>query len=140
MRLLFLDRSTKLMTVHDLKTRARGGMVTSLFRLSDALAEKGHDVQVVADIENAGRTDIGTWWQPWGQFDPREERWDVLICNRGVDDGHPLIRVKHRVLWTHDLPHNGFLEEPRTIKAFSATVFMSQYAEDIWGVKPCPIP
>lgn len=58
--------------------------------------------------------------------------FDILICNRGVGNGYPEIRAKHRVLWTHDLPHNGFIPNPKTIKAFSATVFMSRYAENVW--------
>jgi glycosyltransferase involved in cell wall biosynthesis len=138
LRICFIDRSTKLETVNDLETRARGGMVTSLFKVSDYLSRQGHDVWVLGDVKVSGLTESGTKWinkESETTGDNRyifDESFDFLICNRGVHDGYPEVRAKHRVLWTHDLPHSGFIPEPRTIKAFSATVFMSQYAERIW--------
>jgi glycosyltransferase involved in cell wall biosynthesis len=127
MRLLFLDRSTRLRTVSDLLSRARGGMVSSLFHVTDYLASQGHDVTVLSDIESTGATKAGTKWlhEAWGEY-------DCLICNRGVGDGYPQIRAKKRVLWTHDLPHSGFIPEPKTIRAFDRVVFMSRYAERVW--------
>lgn len=127
MRILFLDQATKLKTVRDLETRARGGMVTSLFKVSDYLSLKGHDVTVLSDIEHTGVTKHGTKWlhEHWGLY-------DVLITNRGVGDGYPQIEAKNRVLWTHDLPHFGFAPDPRTFKAFKRVVFMSRYAEKVW--------
>jgi glycosyltransferase involved in cell wall biosynthesis len=127
MRLLFLDRSTRLRTVSDLSSRARGGMVSSLFHVTDYLASRGHDVTVLSDIESTGATKAGTKWlhEAWGEYD-----W--LVCNRGVGEGYPLIRAKRRALWTHDLPHNGFIPEPKTIRAFARVVFMSSYAAKIW--------
>jgi len=126
MRLLFIDRSTNLETVRDLESKARGGMVTSLFKVTDYLAKR-HDVTVLSDIQSTGITKAGTKWlhQVWGEF-------DALICNRGVGDGYGDIQVKNRFLWTHDLPHAGFIPEPRTMRAFTATVFMSGYAERSW--------
>ena len=126
MRICFLDRSTKLETVNDLETRPRGGMVTSLFRVSDYLASQGHSVNVISDIKRSGTTSSGTFWFRG----TCNIGYDVLICNRGINGFD--IEAKHRVLWTHDLPHAGFIPEPKNIKAFSATVFMSRYAERIW--------
>ena len=126
MKILFIDMSTKLQTINDLQTRARGGMVSSLFAVSDGLANLGHDTSVIAGIE--GITTDGTRWLP--EYDDRE--YDFLICNRGIGSGYPDIKARRRVLWTHDLPHNGFIPNPQTINAFSATVFMSNYAERIW--------
>lgn len=129
MRICFLDRSTKLETVNDLESRARGGMVTSLFRVSDYLSRQGHDVTVMSDMkQELASTKSGTIWC----VHPRSIDYDVLVCNRGAGSGYSDINAKHRILWTHDLPHAGFIPEPKTIKAFSATVFMSQYAERIW--------
>lgn len=128
MRICFVDRSTKLETVNDLESRARGGMVTSLFMVSDYLALRGHDVIVISDIKRSGTRKSGVVWCG----DAGNTKWDFLICNRGVHDGYPDKNAKHRILWTHDLPHAGFIPEPKTIKAFSATVFMSEYAESIW--------
>ena len=34
--------------------------------------------------------------------------------------------------WIHDLPHAGFIPEPKVMKAFNKVVFMSKYAEQIW--------
>lgn len=131
LRILFFDNSTKLDTVNDLKTRARGGMVTSLFKISDYLSSQGHEVAVFAGIKTPGVTTAGVQWVD-GQSYKCGFPWDFLICNRGVGDGHPEINAKRRILWTHDLPHNGFIPEPKTIKAFAATVFMSRYAERVW--------
>jgi glycosyltransferase involved in cell wall biosynthesis len=127
MKICFLDRSTKLNSVVDIKTRARGGMVSSLFRISDYLAERGHTVYVISDIQHEGVTDSGAYW--W--HNP-PKGLDFLITNRGTGDGYPLIDARKRILWTHDLPHNGFIPEPRTVKGFAATVFMSRFAERIW--------
>lgn len=129
MRICFIDRSTKLETVNDLETKARGGMVTSLFKVSDYLSSQGHDVYVLSDIKQDGRTKAGVWW-PSGTTIP--DSFDFLIFNRGTGSGSSEIKSRHRILWTHDLPHAGFIPEPKTIKAFSATVFMSRYAERIW--------
>ena len=130
MRILFIDRSTKLETVNDLSSRARGGMVTSLFKISDYLSERGHSVYVLGDIKHPGITPSGVRWVD-GQ-DSMPVDYDVLVCNRGTGSGYSDINAKHRILWTHDLPHAGFIPEPKTIKAFSATVFMSKYAERVW--------
>lgn len=128
MKILFLDLSTKLKTITDLDTQARGGMVTSLFKVSDELSRLGHEVAVLSDIESGGVTPAGVEWLT----DLPEQFFDILICNRGVGSGYPEIQAKRRVLWTHDLPHNGFIQNPMTIRAFAATVFMSHYGERIW--------
>ena len=127
MRIMFMDRTTKLEHVRELETKARGGMVTSLFKVSDYLTAAGHDVTVYSDIEHEGRTKSGTKWlhEHWGEY-------DVLVLNRGVGAGYSAIEAKRRVLWTHDLPHNGFIIEPKTMAAIDRTVFMSRYAENIW--------
>jgi glycosyltransferase involved in cell wall biosynthesis len=127
MRILFIDFSTKLETIHDLTKRARGGMVSSLFKVSDYLAWRGHDVTVLSDVECDGVTAYGTKWlkEAWGKY-------DCLITNRGTHDGYPQIDAQSRILWTHDLPHSGFIPEPKTIKGYACTVFMSRYAEDVW--------
>ena len=127
MRILFLDRSTKLETVADLATRPRGGMVSSLFKVSDYLSSRGHEVYVISDIVTEGVTKSGTIWT-----NEASGRFDSLILNRGAHTGYPEIEAKARFLWTHDLPHNGFIPEPKTIKAFACTVFMSKFAERIW--------
>lgn len=135
MRVCFIDRSTRLETIDDLKTKPRGGMVNSLFRLTDYLSRQGVKVHVVSDIKQVGDTDAGTLWMnaaPWTTENTENPCYDFLIFNRGTGNGSPDIKAKHRILWTHDLPHAGFIPEAKTIKAFSATVFMSKYAERIW--------
>lgn len=127
MRLVFVDFSTRLETVFDLQKRARGGMVGSLFKVTDHLASVGHDVTVLSDIQHSGCTEAGTKWlhEAWGTY-------DVLVANRGIGDGYPLIDARKRVLWTHDLPHNGFVPDPKILHAFACVIFMSRYAEAIW--------
>jgi len=131
LKLLFLDRSTKLDSIHDLNTRARGGMVSSLFILTNLLSEMGHTVFVLADIGNPGETQSGARWFPVEQY-RLFSSCDFLIFNRGTGGGLPEVKAKHRILWTHDLPHNGFIPDPNIMGAFSATVFMSKYAERVW--------
>ena len=103
-------------------------MVTSLFKVCDWLSENGFRVQVLSDIEITGVTDSGTEW-----IDEPEGRYDVLVANRGVGSGYGHIETKKRILWTHDLPHAGFIPNPKTIRAFDVTVFMSFYAKSIWS-------
>ncbi len=131
MRILFFDPSPQLETVNDLKTRGRGGMVSSLFKVSDYLAEHGHDVAVLATIETPGTTESGVRWHNADDF-PKGDAWDVLVLNRGVQDGLPGLKARKRILWTHDLPHNGFCLEPATMNAIDMVVFMSGYAERVW--------
>ena len=133
MKILFVDFSTCLKTVRDLETQARGGMVTSLFRVSDALSQLGNEVFVLADIKHDGVTEAGTIWCAMdGSCWLKGEDWDFLVLNRGIGEGYVGLGAKHRILWTHDLPHNGFIAEPKMMHAFSAVVFMSRYAEHIW--------
>jgi len=132
LKILFFDNSTKLETVRDLETRGRGGMVTSLFKVSDFLSREGHDVWVLSDIAEPGKTAAGTSWIAKGCRIWEKKEWDALVLNRGTGDAIPEIRAKRRVLWTHDLPHNGFIPDPRTAKAIDLTIFMSGYAEWVW--------
>lgn len=126
MKICFVDRSTHLDGVLDVN-KPRGGMITSLFKVSDYLSRLGHKVVVLSDIKHPGVTKSGVLWL--NQYNLEE--YDVLILNRGIGDGHSEIRAKKRILWTHDLPHNGFIPEPKNIRAFH-TVFMSKYAEKVW--------
>jgi len=131
MKVVFHDLSTKLKTVTDLETTARGGMVSSLFKVTDYLCGRGHEVIVFSDIEEPGWTKKGVFWTNVDKgFDDRGIR--ILVTNRGTGSGYSELHAKHRVLWTHDLPHSGFIPEPDTIKAYSMTVFMSTYAQKIW--------
>jgi glycosyltransferase involved in cell wall biosynthesis len=127
LKLLFLDFSTKLETIHDLKSRARGGMVSSLFRVPDEMSRRGHEVYVLSDVKEPGQTEAGTKW-----IIDNPPSVDVLVTNRGVGSGYADIDARHRVLWTHDLPHSGFALDPRTFHAFSRVVFMSGYGERVW--------
>lgn len=129
--ILFFDISTRLRSVRDLETQGRGGMVGSLFKISDHLSAMGNDVYVLGEIEERGTTPAGVRWFNRETF-PRDESFDFLIINRGAANGLPEIKARRRILWTHDLPHSGHIPEPMTINAFAATVFMSEYAERVW--------
>lgn len=129
MKILFIDQSTGLDTVSDLSIKPRGGMINSLFKITDYLSQKQHDVTVYSDIKERGETNSGTEWAN-ELFDFKG--YDCLVTNRGIGDGYPDIEAKKRILWTHDLPHSGFAPTPQTFKAFERVVFMSHYAEKIW--------
>ena len=131
MKLLFFDNNTGLDTIHDLETRARGGMISSLFILTDLLQGMGHDVTVLGDIKQAGTTQAGVYWGNWKETYHTD--CEVLVCNRGTtDDGLSSIGAEHRVLWTHDLPHVGHIPQPKLINAYDCVVFMSEYARRVW--------
>ena len=133
LRILFLDFSTSLDTIDDLKTKARGGMISSLFHISNFLSTRGHDVEVLSDIRHSGLTQDGVKWYAREHAELLTKiQYDALIINRGTGNGYAELQSKHRILWTHDLPHNGFAPDPKIFNAFSAVVFMSRYAESIW--------
>lgn len=133
MKILFTDFSTCLNSVDELKTRARGGMVSSLRILPDVLSQLNNEVSVWTDIKEGGITGHGVRWYTIDDIeDVARQKWDFLIHNRGIGSGLPEIRAKHRILWTHDLVHGGHAPNPDYLKALSATVFMSRYAERIW--------
>ena len=134
MNLCFIDRSTGLGTVNDLKTKPRGGMINSLFKVSDYLALNGFSVWVLSDIKREGETTAGVKWinEKSNKNVDFSQPFDVLITNRGTGSGYSEIKARHRVLWTHDLPHGGFIPDPQVMRAFSKTVFMSKYAERVW--------
>ena len=112
MKILFFDNSTDLQTIHDLDTHPRGGMVSSLFLLTDELSRRGHDVSVLSDVKVGGKTKAGVYWGSSQEMGDSVE-WDVLVCNRGTtNDGMAYVTTKKRVLWTHDLPHAGFIPNP----------------------------
>ena len=82
MKITFFDNSTALKTVYDLETGARGGMISSLFAVSDGLSLLGHDVSVLSDIKKVGATEAGVYW---GSADEAGDNvCDVLVCNRGA--------------------------------------------------------
>lgn len=126
MDILFIDRSTALKTVEDLRIKPRGGMVSSLFKVTNYLSQF-HNVVVYAGIDEPGFTIHGV---EWTNERPRRQ-FDVIVLNRGIGNGYPEYETRKRILWTHDLPHNGFAPEPKNLSAFT-TVFMSKYAERIW--------
>jgi len=128
MKICFLDFSTKLGSINDLVVKPRGGMINSLFEVPDYLAKRGHDVWVLSDIKEQGCTRAGVKWI--NQYSYQD--FDFLVINRGAGYGYNDIKAKHRILWTHDLPHSGFIPDPQIMKAFKATVFMSRYAEKVW--------
>lgn len=132
-RILFVDLSTQLDSIGDLKKRARGGMISSLVRVPNELAKRGHEVMVLADVKKDEWSSEGVLWcAKDGGCWLKGEKWDFLVLNRGVGEGYVGLEAKHRILWTHDLPHNGFIPEPKMMHGISGVVFMSRYAEHLW--------
>jgi len=111
-----------------METKPRGGMVNSLFKVTDYLSEHGAAVWVYSDIKQPGIRRSGVLWDNR----PPRKGVDILVCNRGTGNGCLDVNARKRILWTHDLPHSGFIPNPKTIKGFAATVFMSRYAERVW--------
>jgi len=125
MKILFVDHTTHIKCLEDFKLKARGGMVTSLGKVSDGLS-KNHEVFVWAKGFNA-ESEAGVKWIS----DPIDDA-DIIVFNRGMDNGHPELGKGKRILWAHDLPHIGFCPDPKTMNSLSGLVSMSQYADRVW--------
>jgi glycosyltransferase involved in cell wall biosynthesis len=109
-------------------------MISSLFTITDYLNmnDADKDVFVLSDIKQGGETDGDTIWLTRGDAEwVARQKWDVLVCNRGAGQGYGDLHAKHRILWTHDLPHTGHAPNPKILKAFHV-VFMSEYARNVW--------
>lgn len=130
MKVCFVDFSTQIDDLHEMEKTARGGMQNSLFKVPDALSKLNNEVDVLSDIKRGGRTEAGTRWFTVDDFE--NAPYDVLVTNRGIGRGYFTIKAKKRVLWTHDLPHQGFVEDPDILMRFDATVFMSKYGSRVW--------
>lgn len=108
-------------------------MVSSLFLVPNALSKLNNQVAVWSDVQTGGTTPDGVrWFTIEDHEEVRRASYDFLILNRGIGSGYPELMAKHRILWTHDLVHGGHAPNPEHLKALSATVFMSRYAERIW--------
>lgn len=133
MDVLFVDFTTGLETLDDLERKGRGGMVSSLRILPDVLSKLNIHCEVLSDISKGCISKARVVWRNKSDWEYIERRkWDFIIFNRGTGNGLPEFKAKHRILWTHDLPHGGWIPNKHTIKAFSATVFMSRYGERVW--------
>lgn len=134
-RVLFIDFGTSLESLADYTTKAQGGRVGSLLEVPNALSQLGHEVAVLSDIKKPGTTPEGVYWYSHRMIPIAflEKEWDFLVANRGIADGYPYCLAKRRILWTHDLPHPGFIKDPRLMQHFH-TVFMSRYAERVWRI------
>ena len=127
MKLLFVDSNTHLNTLDDLKTSARGGMVSSLLIVTDGLARKGYDVHVWGNDFDAV-SDDGVKWHK----DPEVTDADAIIFNRGIGDGAPALGPGKRFLWTHDLPHAGHCKNHKYMNMLTCMVSMSKYGDRVW--------
>ena len=134
MKVCFVDKTTNLDSLADIEYRARGGMVCSLIKLPDVLSQLGCECYVISDIKSGGVTDHGAIWYTDGQMtdEQKNQRYDFLVYNRQTCNGFSEIKTKYRILWTHDIPHHGFIPDARILNVIDATVFMSGYAERIW--------
>jgi len=129
-KILFIDFSTQIEDLREMEKTARGGMQNSLFKVPDALSKLNNEVDVLSDIKRGGMTEAETRWFTVDDFE--NGSYDVLVTNRGIGKGYFSISAKRRVLWTHDLPHLGFAEDPDILDRFDAAVFMSSYASRVW--------
>lgn len=101
-------------------------MVSSLGKITDGLSRRGHDVYVWSNGFDA-ESESGVKWRS----DPIDDA-DVIVFNRGMNDGHPELGRGKRILWAHDLPHIGFCPNPKAVNALSGLVSMSHYADRVW--------
>lgn len=131
--MLFIDWSTGYDSVDQVKKGLTGGRVTWLRELPDALWQLGIDCAVWTDAEQDGVSRVGV---PWFSKDHHEwilrQAWDVLVLLRGIHTAWPEVTARHRVLVVRDLPHWGFIREPKLMRGFSMVVAGSRYAADLW--------
>ena len=130
MKLLFADGSVQGESAQSLLDASiRGGRIGSLIEVSNRLAMFGHDVHVLGRFERDAVSGYGVTWVR----EPDDE-YDVIIFNRGLGDGMPDVFAPRRVLWTHDLPHNGFVQDPRMLSALTAIIHQSRYSQWVWNL------
>ena len=127
MKILFVDSNTHLKTLDDLKTQARGGMVSSLLIVTDGLSRKGHDVHVWGNDFDAV-SDSGVTWHK----KPTVTNADAIVFNRGLGSGEPALGTGKRFLWTHDLPHAGHVKDHKFLNMLTCMVSMSRFGDRIW--------
>ena len=134
MKILFIDITTKLNSFKDLETTGRGGMVSSLYLLPNALSQIGHDVSVLSDAKQSGKTRDGVLWLVESDMEWLvKSEFDFIILNRQTyGDCFDEIRTKHRLLWVHDMVHGGWIVKPEKTRTLSATIFMSEYSRETW--------
>jgi len=132
-RVLFIDWSTGHDSVDQVKKGLTGGRVTWLRELPDALWKFGIECAVWTDAEESGVSRAGV---PWIKKEDHEQAlrvaWDALVLLRGAHNGWPEVMARHRVLVVRDLPHWGFIREPKLMRGFSAVVAGSRYAANLW--------
>jgi glycosyltransferase involved in cell wall biosynthesis len=134
MKILFVDMTTSLESFQDLKIRARGGMVSSLYLLPNVLSKLNNEVHVLSDVHVGGTTDDGVvWYTRNDEGLLAKQKYDFLVLNRQTyTNGFPEITAKHRILWVHDMVHGGWISDPDYAKNLTATVFMSEYSTRTW--------
>lgn len=135
MKIVFVDLTTQLNSFRDLETKGRGGMVTSLFTLPNALSQIGHDVYVLSDAKDRGTTNFGVKWVNESDM-PHLMRinFDFVVLNRQTyGDCFDELKTKHRILWVHDMVHGGWIAKPERARSLSAVVFMSRYSQETWN-------
>jgi glycosyltransferase involved in cell wall biosynthesis len=134
MKILFVDLTTGLESFQDLKIRARGGMVSSLYLLPKVLSKLNNECHIFSDAAIGGTTEAGVVWLT--RMDENiiaKEKYDFLVLNRQTyTNGFPEITAKHRIFWVHDMVHGGWINDPEYAKSLAATVFMSEYSVDTW--------
>lgn len=135
MKIIFVDLTTKLNSFHDLETKGRGGMVSSLYLLPNALSQIGHKVFVLSDSKQGGLTKHGVMWAVESDMEWLVKvEFDFIVLNRQTyGDCFDEIKAKHRILWVHDMVHGGWILNPEKIKTLSAVVFMSEYSRETWN-------
>ena len=111
-------------------------MVSSLYLLPNALSQIGHDVSVLSDVKQSGKTKDGVLWLVESDMEwltKSEFSFDFIILNRQTyGDCFDEIRAKHRLLWVHDMVHGGWIVKPEKARTLSATIFMSEYSRETW--------
>jgi glycosyltransferase involved in cell wall biosynthesis len=135
MKIIFVDLTTKLNSFRDLETNGRGGMVSSLYSLPNALSQIGHKVYVLSDAKKGGLTEHGVLWVIESDLKWLVKgKFDFVVLNRQTfGDCFDELMAKHRVLWVHDMVHGGWIQKPEKIKTLSAVFFMSKYSQETWN-------
>ena len=119
MQVLFVDLS-----IDNIQDNPVGGRVGSLKRITEYLS-KYMDV----DVFYNGYTTYVDHVFYFNELYKYE--YDVIVFNRGIGNGLPDVKAKNRILWVHDLPHSGFIPNPKTAAALTV-VNMSKYGDFVW--------
>lgn len=130
-RILFID-GTEGHNPKELYEKPTGGTLTSLTKVPEYLASKGHEVFVTSSHKVAEVVNGVTYVLPGTALD----RWDITVLNRNLVQEPFVNYCKQQgskiIWWLHDIVDTRYLEDG-SFKKVDRIVALSQYCKDTFA-------